>query len=56
MAEREGITADQARAKVAECLAMAKVARDPSHKIMLCHMAETWERIARDIISNSGHD
>jgi hypothetical protein len=25
---------------------MAQVAREPSHKIMLLHMAETWERIA----------
>ena len=43
------LTADDARQKVVDCLEMAKIAHDTSHQIMLEHMAETWERIARDI-------
>ena len=43
------LTPDQCRAKATECLEMAAFARDTSHKIMLQHMAETWERIANDV-------
>jgi hypothetical protein len=42
-------SAEQARDKVVECLEMAITARQTSQQIMLHHMAETWERIARDI-------
>jgi hypothetical protein len=49
MATSHLMTADQARAKVVECMEMAAVARDRSHKIMLEHMAGTWQRIAKDI-------
>jgi hypothetical protein len=43
------LTADDARQKAAECLEMADVAQYRAHEIMLQHIAETWERIARDI-------
>ena len=46
------LSAEDARVKVAECLEMSRIARDTSHRIMLEHMAETWERIARDIEGN----
>ena len=39
------LSADQCREKAAECLKMAALARDTTHKVMLEHMAETWERI-----------
>ena len=32
--------------KATECRSMADNHHEPSHKIMLRHMAETWERIA----------
>jgi hypothetical protein len=34
------------RAKAEECRLLAKQAKQPAHRIMLLHMAETWERIA----------
>jgi hypothetical protein len=43
------MTADEARAKGVECMEMAALDRDKSHKIMLQHMAGTWQRIAKDI-------
>jgi hypothetical protein len=43
------LTSDQAREKAAESLELAKYARDTFHQILLQHIAETWERIARDI-------
>jgi hypothetical protein len=35
--------------KAAECRSLAGSARKQEHRIMLEHMAETWERIAADI-------
>lgn len=32
--------------KAEECRMMAKADKNASHRIMLLHMAETWERIA----------
>ena len=43
------LTSDQAREKAAESLELAKHARSTFHQIMLQHIAETWERIARHI-------
>jgi hypothetical protein len=43
------VTAAQAREKVIECMDLAAIAREPSHRIMLRHIAETWERIALDM-------
>lgn len=45
------LTSDQAREKAVEPLELAKHARDTFHQIMLQHIAETWERIARNIDS-----
>ena len=50
MAEQsKRLTAAQCHAKADECLEMAALARDASHKIMLQHMADTWQRIAKDV-------
>ena len=40
------LTLEEARFKVIECRDLAKRAFNPEHRIMLDHMAETWERIA----------
>jgi hypothetical protein len=36
-------------AKVAECCEMAARAKFPEHRLMLEHIAGTWERIARKL-------
>jgi hypothetical protein len=36
----------EAKAKSQECREMAARAKQPEHRIMLEHMAETWDRIA----------
>ena len=43
------LTAEEAKAKVAECSGMAARAKFPEHRLMLEHMAATWERIARTL-------
>ena len=43
----ERLTAAEARAKAAECRELAQQANYPEHRLMLEHIAETWERIAR---------
>ena len=45
------MTVAEAREKVAECMQLAAMARRTSNQIMLQHIAETWERIAKDIES-----
>jgi hypothetical protein len=40
---------EECHAKVGECREMAKRASNPSHRIMLEHMAETWERICVEL-------
>jgi hypothetical protein len=42
------LTPAEAQAKAEECRALAKVALDQSHRIMLISIAHTWERIAAD--------
>jgi hypothetical protein len=41
------LNADECRKKAEECRTLARAARNPAQKIMLEHMAETWERIAK---------
>jgi hypothetical protein len=50
--QRERLDAEQCLRKAEECRMLASAARNPSHKIMLLHMAETWERVAK---TYSGH-
>jgi hypothetical protein len=40
------LTAAEAKAKAAECREMAQYATRDDYRIMLEHMAETWERMA----------
>jgi hypothetical protein len=40
------LTRREAKARAEECRAMAKVALDKSHRIMLESIAQTWDRIA----------
>ena len=47
------LTAEEAKFKALECCEIAKHSAFDSHRIMLEHMAETWERIAQDIDSNN---
>jgi hypothetical protein len=48
------LNADEAHAKVRECRDMARRALNPEHRVMLEHMAETWERIAKSLQSDGG--
>jgi hypothetical protein len=48
------LTASEAQAKVIECREMAKLAKNPEHRAMLVHMADTWERIAKSLMTNGG--
>jgi len=37
------------RERASDCREMANLAGKPEHRIMLQHMAETWDRIAADM-------
>lgn len=41
------LDAQACRDKAAECRLMAEHDRNQAHRVMLLHMAETWERIAK---------
>ena len=43
------LTLEEAKFKALECREFAKRATDPSHVVMLDHMADTWNRIAGGI-------
>jgi hypothetical protein len=47
MSELERLDAEKFKAKAAECRAIAKSDKNQSHRVMLVHIAETWERIAK---------
>jgi hypothetical protein len=49
MSTSDRLTAAEAHAKADECREMARRDQSSEHKIMLEHMAQTWERIARDV-------
>jgi hypothetical protein len=40
------LDADSCRTKAEECRRLAKTNQNAAHRVMLLHMAETWERIA----------
>jgi len=42
----ERLNAESCRLKAEVCRQLAKSDKNPSHRIRLLHMAETWERIA----------
>ena len=49
MTDTKPLTLEECHGKAGECRAMAKRADNPSHRIMLEHMAETWERICAEL-------
>jgi hypothetical protein len=49
MPDKKPITYEECQTHAAECRALAERASSPSDKIMLEHMAETWERVCADI-------
>ena len=50
---RDHLDAHEARAKAAECRDDAERSRNPEHKILLEHMAKTWDRIAKSMENGS---
>ena len=44
----------ECRKKAQECRDMAKIMSQQEHRTMLQHIAETWERIAKDMESENG--
>jgi hypothetical protein len=47
------LSAADCKAKADDCREMARLALKPEHRIMLQHMAETWDRIASDVSDNN---
>jgi hypothetical protein len=48
------LSADQCREKAVECRVQARLSRNETHRVMLLHMADTWDRIAAT--TGNGHD
>ena len=53
MVETKTFSAAEARSKADECREMARDTTQENHRVMLQHMAGTWERIAKDIEAHS---
>jgi hypothetical protein len=53
MSEGNGLTPEECHAKLAECREMALRAENPQHRLMLEHMAGTWERICADLAKST---
>jgi hypothetical protein len=53
--QSEHLDAEACRAKAAECRALAWMTGEQSQRIMLEHMADTWERIAKTYETGAGH-
>jgi hypothetical protein len=48
--EKADLDTDFCHEKAAECRRLASAAKSPPVQIMLDHVAETWQRIARELI------
>ena len=46
------LTAADAQAKATECRELARYTNIQENRIMLIHMAETWDRIAKTLHTN----
>ena len=44
------------RKRADECIALARTARTPEHRVMLMHIAETWLRLADDLPAANGEE
>jgi hypothetical protein len=51
--EKADMTMTDYRKRAEECVEIAQMARTPSQRTMLLHIAETWMNLARDAESNS---
>ena len=47
------LTADECRAEGRKCVDYSKKATRPEHRIVFVHMADTWERLAKDMDRHS---
>ena len=47
------VSAAECRKKAEECRKLARVVDKPQHRVMLEHMAETWERLAAGVTNGS---
>jgi hypothetical protein len=43
------LTADQCRAEAASCRRLARLTMKTLHRVMLEHIAATWEQVAQEI-------
>lgn len=48
------LTHEECHAKSDECRLMAEHAGSKEHRVMLLHMADTWERICHDLKKPNG--
>ena len=48
------LTAEDARTKAKECRDLAKRVMNPEHRVMLEQMAESWDHIANNLMSDGG--
>jgi hypothetical protein len=48
------LTLEECHAKSDECRSMAERAASREHRIMLLHIADTWERICKDLAKPDG--
>jgi hypothetical protein len=48
------LTLEECHAKSDECRSMAERAASKEHRVMLLHMADTWERICQDLKKSNG--
>lgn len=49
MADKSELTAEQCAAQATRCRELGRQTMNPPHRIMLEHIAATWERIGIDI-------
>ena len=49
MASQTDLNADQCKTQATRCRELAKHVMTDSHRVMLEHIAATWDRIAADI-------
>jgi hypothetical protein len=48
------LTREEAKFKALECREIAKRVPSESHRVMLEHMAENWDRIAQEVGNTNG--
>jgi hypothetical protein len=51
--QKSELTVQQCHTEAATCRALAQQVMTQAHRVMLEHIAGTWERIARDISDRS---